>query len=246
MKIKMLKEDYKSDTEKLYKAFINNALENEGYISTDYLELENVMPFPFYLNYYDKSLREQKFLEAFSSMLNVYIHLDREIILSERFWHSLFMIHYREYFLNNYPEVKESKSNFDNIILKTFDWENYIYKCIVAVEAVVDCVDQKDHNKFFELIIQNLDVFNYIIKYNLTRNSKFIIDILKIVERNELTEILKSKITHRDDLGKDERYGRRVIFEFNRNYPVLMFPAMDLDELEFYFLSYLEYYLPST
>ncbi|MGD6846326.1 hypothetical protein [Rossellomorea aquimaris] len=33
----------------------------------------------------------------------------------------------------------------------------------------------------------------------------------------DLSKILKSKIKDRDDLGKDERVGRRVIFEFNKS-----------------------------
>lgn len=39
-----------------------------------------------------------------------------------------------------------------------------------------------------------------------------------IIETN-LGQVLKAKIKNRPDLGKDERYGRRVIFELNKALP---------------------------
>ena len=54
--------------------------------------------------------------------------------------------------------------------------------------------------------------------------------------------MLKAKIKDRPDLGKDERYGRRVLFEFNKTYPVVMSPMLSKDELEELFMEYLGYY----
>ena len=44
------------------------------------------------------------------------------------------------------------------------------------------------------------------------------------------------------NLGKDERYGRRVLFEFNKSYPVVMSPMISKHELEVLFMEYLGYY----
>lgn len=40
----------------------------------------------------------------------------------------------------------------------------------------------------------------------------------------------------------DERFGRRVIFELNKAYPVVMSPMLDKEDLKEYFLKYLGYY----
>ena len=53
-------------------------------------------------------------------------------------------------------------------------------------------------------------MFNYMIKYEVFRNDKFIINVVDIINDNNLSAILKAKIKDRTDLGKDERYGRRM------------------------------------
>ena len=53
---------------------------------------------------------------------------------------------------------------------------------------------------------------------------------------------MKMKISWRDDLGKDERVGRRVIFEFNKSYPVVLSPMLEKDDLKELFVKYLSYY----
>lgn len=95
---------------------------------------------------------------------------------------------------------------------------------------------------FYSAVINNLDLYNYLIKYTVTRNDKFIINVLKIVERNNLSTLMKSQIKDRPDLGKDERYGRRVIFEFNKDYPVVLSPMMDIDDMESLLLNHLSKY----
>ncbi|OCS90588.1 hypothetical protein [Caryophanon latum] len=75
-------------------------------------------------------------------------------------------------------------------------------------------------------------IFNYIIKYAIFRNSDFVVNILTVIERLQIGDVLKARILDRPDLGKDERYGRRVIFELNKAYPVLMSPLLSIDELE--------------
>ena len=53
---------------------------------------------------------------------------------------------------------------------------------------------------------------------------------------------MKEKIKDRPDLGKDERVGRRVIFELNKKYPVVMSPLLDIESLKKEVLQALSYY----
>ena len=69
-------------------------------------------------------------------------------------------------------------------------------------------------------------------------------NVLDIIHDNDLSEILKAKIKDRPDLGKDERVGRRVIFELNKSYPVVLAPTLDKEELEVLFLENLKKYTP--
>ena len=184
-------------------------------------------------------------MEAINIISNHYLDMDREYSLDGQFWHSLLLLKKRDYILEKYPAVKESESNFKNVVVKKFDWENYIYKCVLAAQYVNDNVDDVDKREFYyNLIANNLDVYNYIIKYEIFRNDKFLLNVLDIIHDNDLSEILKAKIKNRPDLGKDERVGRRVIFELNKSYPVVLAPTLDKEELEVLFLENLKKYTP--
>ena len=146
--------------------------------------------------------------------------------------------------METYPEIIDDYGKFKNILIKKFDWENYIYKCVLAAQYVNDNVSEADkRERYYRIIIQNLDLYNYIIKYEIFRNDKFLLNVLDIIDELNLSEVLKAKIKGRDDLGKDERVGRRVIFEFNKSYPIVMSPMLEKDELKEYFLEYLSYYV---
>lgn len=47
-----------------------------------------------------------------------------------------------------------------------------------------------------------------------------------------MSSLLKKKVKNRPDLGNDVRYGRLVIFELNKSYPVIMAPFLDKEELK--------------
>ena len=184
------------------------------------------------------------FKEAFEIMSKYYLKTDRDIHFDELFWHSLLCVYKREYLLENYPEIKEGINKFKNIVIKKFDWENYIYKCLLGAQYINDNVeDEEQRNRYYDLIIENLDLYNYIIKYEIFRNDKFLINLLDVTDELGLSKVLKAKIKGRDDLGKDERVGRRVIYEFNKSYPIVMSPMMDKDEFKEVFLKYLSFYL---
>jgi hypothetical protein len=159
--------------------------------------------------------------------------------------HLVSLTNFRDLIVSNFPSVCQNRNTFRNIVLKAFDWENYIYKSLLAVEYISDQVDINEQKKYSEQIINNLDFFNYLIKYSVFRNDKFIVAILRIVKKFNMTNILKAQIKDRPDLGKDERYGRRVIFEFNKDYPVVLAPMMTEENLEEQFFKYLRKYLPN-
>ena len=87
-----------------------------------------------------------------------------------------------------------------------------------------------------------MDLYNYILKAEIFRNGPFLVNILDIIDEYDLSSVLKAKIKDRHDLGKDERYGRRVVYEFNKSYPVVLSPMLDKESLKEPFLEYLSYY----
>lgn len=242
MKLRLLKEDYKNDLDALYKAFLNDEI--APFISDETpLEVPDLPKFPIYMAESDEMSRQKKFNDAFNIISEYYVHLDRDIIMDKRFWDSLFFTEFRDYILKEYPQIKKSMTAFKNVVIKDFDWENYVYKTLILVEYLHDLREKKDHQKYLDLVLNNFDLFNYIIKYSLTRNGEFLLTILDVIEEEDLSQILKKQIPNRPDLGKDERYGRRVIYEFNKNYPVMMFPNMSKEDIRKHFKEFLDLYL---
>ncbi|WP_243156515.1 DUF6339 family protein [Clostridium sp. C8-1-8] len=249
IEVRLLQDKYKSNTD-LYEAFLEDKLVgNDEFLSGEKVRIDLAPTFPVYIANGTENEKVDKFLEAFEVMAKHYIKTDRDVHLSERFWHSLLCQHHREYLLENYPQIKDGGfKEFKNIVFKDFDWENYIYKCILGAQYITDIILDENHQKrYYKLIAENLDLYNYIIKYSIFRNDVFLIKILEIVDKYEISQILKAKIKDREvieryNLGKDERYGRRVIFEFNKSYPVVMVPMLSDEELEEKFFEHLSLY----
>ncbi|MSR92095.1 DUF6339 family protein [Inconstantimicrobium porci] len=243
MEIRLLKSGYKNN-EQFYKDFLEDKIKyNDEYFSDEIIELKSAPDFPIYMGVGYEKNREELFLKAFDVISKNYINLDRDIYLNETFWHSLMCCEKSKYIIEKYPNVTESINNFNNIVLKKFDWENYIYKCILGAQYVEDNIkEDSEKNKFYKLIVENLDLYNYMIKYEIFRNDKFIMNILEIIDELDLSKVMKAKIIGRDDLGKDERVGRRIIYEFNKSYPVIMAPMLEKEELKEIFLRFLSYY----
>lgn len=107
--------------------------------------------------------------------------------------------------------------DFQNIVVKKFDRENYIYKCVLGVQYVKDNTDcDEDRDRYYDLIVENLDVYNYIIKYEIFRNDKFLINVMDIIYNRGLAKVLKAKIKDRRDLVKDEL--EELFMEYLRYY----------------------------
>ncbi|WP_205317636.1 hypothetical protein [Oceanobacillus zhaokaii] len=243
MEVRLLEKGYKTN-EAFYQDFLEDKINTKDeYFSNEVVYIKEAPDFPIYMGKGDEEEKRQNFLKAFHVISQSYLKTERDLLLDETFWHSLLVAHKREFILNHYPEVKEGRSKFYNIVLKKFDWENYIYKSILGAQYINDNTNNEDEReRYYELIIENLDLYNYIIKYEIFRNDKFLINILDIIDYLKLSKVLKAKIKGREDLGDDERYGRRVIFEFNKSYPVVMAPMLEKEELKKLFITYLSYY----
>lgn len=233
MEIRLLKKGYKN-SDQFYQDFLDdNINSNEEYFDDQIIYIPNAPDFPIYMGRGSENERKQAFHQAFDIISKHYIGIDRDIHLEELFWHSLLITKKREYVLQNYPNVAEDKKHFNNIVIKSFDWENYIYKCVIAAEYIGDLdVEELEKQKYYNLILDNLDLFNYIIKYSLFENAEFLIKLLTIIDDLQISKIMKEKIVDRPDLGKDERYGRRVLFELNKKYPIVMSPLLEINELK--------------
>lgn len=244
MEVRLLEKDYKK-SESLYHDFLNGTLQDkEDYFSGETAYIKEIPDFPIYMGKGSEEDKRQAFLEAFRVVSQSYLDTRREHLLDERFWHSLLVAEKQNYILTKYPEVANGENTFRNIVLKKFDWENYIYKIILGAQYINDNIErEEERERYYELIIENLDLYNYMIKYEIFRNENFLLNILSIIDELQLSKVLKAKIKGREDLGDDERVGRRVIFEFNKSYPIIMSPVLDKEELKKLFLEYLgEYY----
>ena len=243
MEIRLLKKGYKKN-DQFYKDFLEDQIRNnDDYFSGEIVHIDEIPDFPVYMGTRNEEEKKKLFFEAFDVISKSYLNTDRDVHFEEIFWHSLLCVYKRDYLLENYPEIKDSRSKFNNIVIRDFDWENYIYKCVLGAQYINDNITKKEEReKYYEYIIDNLDLYNYIIKYDIFRNDKFLLNILDITYELGLSDILKSKIKGRPELGKDPRVGRFVIFEFNKSYPVIMSPMMDKEALKKSFLEYLSYY----
>ncbi|MGG0747266.1 hypothetical protein ABE088_28760 [Priestia megaterium] len=233
VKIRLLKKGYRKN-KAFYQDFITNKIiEKDEYFTDKIIILPSDKPFPIYMGKGSDSQRKEEFLQAFCILADHYITSNRDLHLDEVVWHSYFLTHHRDYLINKYPFILEGQNHFENIVTKAFDWENYIYKCVLATEYVEDYANTSEEKEYYyQLILDNLDVYNYIIKYEIFRNPDFLLKLLKIIDELEISPIMKAKIKDRPNLGKDERYGRRVIFELNKSYPVVMAPMLEEDELK--------------
>lgn len=242
MEVKLLDPVYRDDPE-FYELFKADKIDQSPFLSDKTVWIPAPLSdFPIYFAIRDKEERNRLFLEAIKTIESEVITLDRDIFMDECFWHSWLCLYKRSYLINTYPQVMEEYRHFRNIVIKPFDWENYIYKAILIAQYVNENVEASEQDHMFQIILDNMDVFNYIIKYEIFRNGRFLINIMEIIDETGLSPVLKARIKDRPDLGRDERYGRRVIYEMNKSYPIVLCPMLEKEELKKYFLQYLSYY----
>lgn len=246
MIVNLLGNGYKK-SEDFYHKFVNNELKGSEFVTNENVTLYNELkPFEIYFGKIGRNDEvKATFVKTIKYIAANVIDLDRDIYMNETFWHSWLCLYQRDYLVAKYPEILTDYKKFLNIVLKDFDWENYIYKAILIAQYTADYRPPEKAEEYYDLIINNLDLYNYIIKAEIFRNGQFLLNVMDIIkEEKNLSKIVKAKIknTERDDLAKDERYGRRVIKEFNASYPIVPGPMLEKDELKKYFLLYLSYY----
>lgn len=244
MEFRLLEENYSSD-EQLFNDFMNDSIDKDKpYFSDEIVIIKKAPDFPIYIGRGSEKEKNEAFHEAILTIMDSYIQTPRELHMNGRFWHSL-LITKRDYLYEMYGHLINSHKDFNRIILRKFDWENYIYKCVLAAEYIYDLsLDSKEKVDYYiQLIVNNIDMYNYIIKYSIFRNGHFILNFFQAVDELGLTQLMKAKIKNRDDLGKDERYGRRVFLELNNNYPVIMAPFLKKEQLKGEILKALSYYI---
>lgn len=234
MEIRLLEDGYRNNT-KMYEDFIHNRINTEAdYFSKEVILIDKVPSFPIYMGKGSDGLKREYFQKAIFTLYNYYIETPRDIHLNGKFWHSLFVGCKRNYVLDLYPKVLEGKNEFENIVLKPFDWENYIYKSVLAAEYIKNANITKsvEIEHYINLIYDNLDLYNYILKYRLFRNSDFVIKLLTIIDEENISREMKAKIKHPSIKEQDLRYGRQVILELNKSYPVIMAPSLSKNDLK--------------
>ena len=127
MEIRLLKSGYKK-SEQFYKDFLDdNIKNNDDYFSGEVVNIDVAPDFPIYMGKGSEEEKAKLFVKAFEAMSNFYLNTDRDIHMNERFWYTLLCVYKRDFILKMYPQVEESMKEFHNIVLKKFDWENYIY-----------------------------------------------------------------------------------------------------------------------
>ena len=138
MEIRMLNEK-EIRSESFYNDFLEGSINSKDeYFDGSVITIEEAPDFPIYIAKGSEEEKKALFSKAINIISEYYINVDRDIHMNKMFWYSLFCTKMREYLLNEYPQIKDSIKNFHNVVLKKFDWENYVYKCILAAEYIKD------------------------------------------------------------------------------------------------------------
>lgn len=241
MEIKLLNKNFKNN-EKLYYDFKNDRIDfNADYFTDEYITIDKSPDFPIYFGEKRIDYTDQ-YIEAVKVIINNYIELDRSIHLNGIFWFSL-MMYKRDYIFKKYSSSLKDIKNLNNIVFKAFNWENYIYKCVIMAEYLTDAGinEEEKIEKYVKIMVNNLDVYNYLIKSKTYRNSEFVLKFLLAIDELGISNIMKRKLPTND--GKDKRVGRNIISELNLLYPLEYHHLYSLEELKEEVMIHLEKYL---
>ena len=171
VKVKLLKSGYEKN-EKFYEDFVENRiLNNEEYFTEETVTFPSDIAFPIYMGKGNEEQKKEQFFEAFKILSKHYISSERDIHLDEKVWHSFLVTRQREYLIQKYPIILENQKEFSNIVTKKFDWENYIYKCVLATEYVEDSSSsEEEKNRYYNLIVGTSHLVNSTNSYSYLRH----------------------------------------------------------------------------
>lgn len=241
MKINILRNEY-IYSEKFIEDFKTN---NVGSLQSEYtdesVEINNIEPFNFYLNISNEDRRSFEYIDSLNKIIN-YLILPQKILMNHDFWITLFSKYYYSFTISKFPQLLTKNSDFKNILFKSFDWENYIYKLIIITQYIEDTRPIEEYQKYFNIVVDNLDVVNYLLKNKIFNNANFFVNVLDTIVSTDSSKVLKKSLVKNAKKDKDERVGRKVIFEFNRDYPVISSPILDFEEFKLRFIKYYNEY----
>lgn len=214
-----------------YNSFLLGKLREDGYFTNEFIDVPDVGEFITYSGN-DRKNRGLILKNLIKVMMNNFIDLPQNIYMSKNFWMSYLVTELRMSLFRNHPQIKNKFQTFKLIVLRDLDWENYIYKAAVYGVVLKDNLsDIRLLDDYIDTITENMDFFNYILKYTTLNNDNFIFNMIKFLHKNKninISAYLKKKVFK----DKDERFGRLVLAEINRTYPSILFPMLDYQTFE--------------
>lgn len=225
-----------------YNSFLRNTLKEDGFFTDTRVKVPDLDEFLTYSGNANKN--SSKILgDLIKIMMYNFIDLKQEIYMSQNFWMSYLVSKLRMSLFRNYPSISENFNTFRLIVLRKFDWENYLYKAAIFANVLNDKLQNKDLlDDYIDVILNNMDLFNYILKLTSLRNDNLIYNMITLLYENKDSELSSFlKFRSREDINKDDSPGRLVLLEFNTTYPAILFPMLNYDEFKKIFLNYIDH-----
>lgn len=161
------------DEQDFYESFLKGTLEEKGYFSDQRVQVPDVEEFIFYINS-SQSGSKDLFRNLVQIMMDYFVDLKQEIFLDQNFWRSYISTKLRNSTIRNHPQIRENFDNFRIIVLRALDWENYLYKAAIYGSILRDrLADANERDQYIDLIHENMDLFNYILKKRVFRNDVY-------------------------------------------------------------------------
>lgn len=225
-----------------YNSFLRNTLKEDNFFTDTKVEVPDLDEFITYSGNANKN--SSKILgDLIKIMLYNFIDLKQDIYMSQNFWMSYLVSKLRMSLFRNHPTISENFNTFRLIVLRKFDWENYLYKATIFANVLNDKLQDKDLlDDYIDVILNNMDLFNYILKLSSLRNDNLIYNMITLLYENKdskLSSFLKYR--SKDTIDVDASPARLVLLEFNTTYPAILFPMLNYDDFKAIFFKYLNH-----
>lgn len=230
------------DEKDFYESFLKGTLQENNYFSDIKVTVPDVEDFITYGgNKNKKNNNKEVFKNLVKIFINNFVDLTQEIYMSPNFWKSYLVSKLRMSIIRNHPQINESFNAFKLIVLREFNWENYLYKAAIYGNILVDRVaDESLRDEYIDIIYDNSDTFNYILKKKAFRNDNFIFNMICLLYENkeyDLGGFLKKSFSYKD--SRDIRVNRIILEEMNAAYPTILFPILDYEDFKSIFFQYI-------